>query len=137
MEIVERDRGRKVELLESKGAREQLHVCVIQTGQHRGAVSIHDHRLRAAEPLHITVGSDPQNLVAAHGHGFLNVGATTRIHFAVYDDQIDRPVRIVALRADDEPGDERGADDHDHQNCGQARRHFEDSSRFARGLAPA
>ena len=64
-----------------------------------------------------------ENLVALHGHGFGHRAvAIGGVHAAIEHDQIDR-ARILALRADDQPGDDRGADDEGDEICREACRH--------------
>ena len=80
--------------------------------------------LCAAQALDLAIRSDAQYLVAANGDGFLQVGAAARIDLAVDDDEVDGAARIIALRADDEAGDEGRADDDGNKNGREARRHF-------------
>jgi hypothetical protein len=105
-------------------AAHQLNTRVVQSRQHGGAVRVEDHGLRAAEALHFAIRSDPQYLISAHRHGFLEVGAAAGINLAVHDNQVHRTVRIIALRANDEAGDECGTDDDGNKNGRKTRRHF-------------
>ena len=96
---------------------------VIETGQDRAALGVDDDGLRAPEALHLAARPDFQDLVALDGHRFghrpVAVGG---VDLAIDDDQIDRS-GVIALRADDQAGDERRADDEGDEIRGDAARH--------------
>ena len=123
-EVVDRPCRSKIEMPESKGTGHQFQVRIVEPGQHRRAMGVENDGLGTPEALDVAIRSDPQNLVAANGDGFLKIGAAAPIHLAVDDDQIDRTVRIFSLCADDEAGNERGSDNDRHDDGREARRHF-------------
>ena len=96
---------------------------VVEAGQHRAAVRVDDGGLRAAQALDFAVGADAEDLVAADGDGLGELGGAAGVDAAVGDDQIDRAALVVALRADDEAGDERPGNDQDHDERREPRRH--------------
>ena len=123
-DVVQGRGGREVELIERESAGDQVDVRVVQTREDARALSVEDDGLRAAKALHVAVGADAKDLIAADGDGFLSVGAVAGVDLPVQDDQIDRAARIVTLSPDNEARDERRADNDDHQNRGQSSRHF-------------
>ena len=87
---------------------------VVEAGQDGGALRIDRRRLRPAQPEDLAVAADPENLVAADRHRLGHVPSASPVNTTrVVDDQIDRPVAVVPLRADDEAGDQRDGDDAD------------------------
>jgi len=111
-------------VLERERAAHQVHLCVVEAREHRRTVRIEDHGLGASQPLDLSIRTDPEDLVATDGHGFLKRGTSARIDLAVDDDEIDRAAGIVALGTDDEAGNEGRSDDDGHEYRGQARRHL-------------
>ena len=83
-----------------------------------------DRRLRAPVAHDFALAADVQNLVAADRH---RLGHRSEIvgdvDPGVVDDQIDRTAVVVALRPDDEPGDQRGGHDGDDDVGGEPRGH--------------
>ena len=100
-----------------------MDVAVVESRQHGGAVRVHHRRLHAAQPFDVTIRPDEQNLVAANRERLRELAVSAGIDAAVGDDQVDRTIQILALRADDEAGDERAADNEDDDQRGQAGRH--------------
>ena len=96
-----------------------MDVGVVEAGDHRGAARIDDLRLRAAQPQHVAVAADADDLVATHRdrfrQGSVLVGGE---HGSVVDDQIDRTVAVVSLGADHQAGDERDGNDPDDNERG-------------------
>ena len=85
-------------------------------------------------------GADAKDLVAAHGHGLRGRAAPVRrIDGGVGDDEIHRPIVVVALGPDDEAGDEGRRDDRDNDVSGQAGRHGSSGKkpRFGTGAGSA
>ena len=87
-------------------------------------VRVEDDGLGSTQALDLAIRADPQNLVAANGDRFLEVGAATRVHLAIDDDEVDGAAGVIALCADNKAGDERRADDDADKNGGKSRRHF-------------
>lgn len=121
-------------MFERECARDQLSVAVIQPRHDGRAVGIKHNRLSAAKPLHVAVRADTEDLVAADGNSFLEVGATTGIHLAVDDDEINRAACIVTLGTDNQSRDESRPDDDGNQDARKARRHFREYSVASRPL---
>ena len=121
-------------MFERQGAAHELHARVVQPWQDGGAVRVEHDGLRAAQALDFTIRSDPQYLIAADCHGFLKIGAAAGIDLAVDNDEVDWAARIIALCADDEAGNEGGADDDGNKNGRKTRRHFRGYSVASRPL---
>ena len=133
-DIRDRSRRGEIQVLERQCAAHELHTRIVESRQDGRTVSVQYDSLRAAESLDLAIRSDPQYLVSANGDGFLKVGAAAWIHFAVDDDEVDGSVGIIALRADDEPGNEGGADNDGNNNGRKARRHFRGYSVASRAV---
>ena len=85
--------------------------------------------LATTKALDVAVRSDLQDLVAANRDGFSERAAGPRKHLSVGDDEIDGTVLVLALRADDQAGDQRAGDDQDDDESGEPRRHAASASR--------
>ncbi len=110
----------QVGLLQAEASAHQVQVCVVQARQHRGAVRVDGLGRAARKPLHLAVGSDPENGVAANGERFGEASrAVGGVDAAVQDDQVHRPGLVVALRADDQADDEGSGDDRHDDERGQ------------------
>ena len=94
--------------------------------QHRAAVRVDDGGGAPAQPLDLAVAADAIDAIAADGDGF---GKGRRriagVDAAVVDQEVDRAGVIVALRADDQPGDERDPDDQGDGDGGETCGHGE------------
>src|SRR3954469_26018380 len=99
-------------------------VRIVEPRQHRAAARIDQHRLRTAIAHDLALASRLEDLVAADrdrlGHR-PEVVALVYLCFAV--GIVDRPSVVLAFRADDETGDESGANDGGYENAGEARGH--------------
>ncbi len=126
--------GGQIQVFERQRAAHELHARVVQPRQDGRAVCVEHDGLGAAQAFDLAIRSDPQYLVAADRHGFLKVGAATGINLAVDDDEVDGAIGVIALRADDEPGDEGGTDDDGNKNGRKARRHFREYSVASRAV---
>ena len=96
----------------------------LNPGNDRAPLGVDDDGLGALEAGDLTIGADAQNLVAANGHGLGHRAAPIRgVDGGVPDNEVHRPLTVVALRTDDQAGDQRRGDDRDDNVSGQARRH--------------
>src|SRR4051794_4848467 len=93
-------------------------------------MGIDDDRLRTTQALDVVVGADLENLVPADRERLRELGRAARVPPPVGDDEIAGPA-VVALRADDQPGDERACDDQDNDVRREAGRHAALHSRRA------
>ena len=100
-----------------------MDVRVVEPRKHGSAVRVEHDGLRAAQPFDLTVRPHAQDLVAANRNGFCERVSAAGVDAPVGDDQIDGTAFIVALRADDEAGDERTGDDDDNDQCREPGRH--------------
>ena len=133
-DIAGRSGRREIQVFERQCAAHELHARVVQPRQDGRTVRVEHDGLRAAQALDLAIRSDPQYLIAANGDGFLKVGAAAGIDLAVDDDEVDGAAGIIALRADNEAGDEGGADDDGNKNGRKARRHFRGYSVASRAV---
>ena len=81
-------------------------------------------RLRPAQAVDFAIAADARDLIAAHRDRFRHrsrgVGG---IHLGVENNQVDRSVAVVALRTDDEAGDQGGSYDADDKVSSEAGGH--------------
>ena len=97
---------------------------VVEPGNDGGPLGVDDGGLRTAVAHDLALAADLQDLVAADGEGFGHRAEVVGgINPGVVDDQVDRTAVVVALSADDQPGDEGSPHDGDDEVCGKARGH--------------
>ena len=97
---------------------------IVESRQNHAATRVDDDGLGPLQAGDFAGGADAQDLVAADGNGLGGrAAAVGRVDRGVGDDEVDRPIVVVALGPDDEAGDERRRDDRDNNVSGQAGRH--------------
>jgi hypothetical protein len=102
----------------------EIEVCIVEPGQHRSAAGVDHDGLWPLKTSDLAIGADTQHLVSANGHRFGHRAATVgRIDACVANDKIDRTVVVVALRANDQAGNESGRDNCNDEVSGKAGRH--------------
>src|SRR5918995_126098 len=105
-------------------------MCVVEAWQHRATVRVDHGGLGAAQALDFAVGADAENLIAADGNGLGERRGAAGVHAAVGDDEIDQSALVIALRADDEAGDESPGYDQNHDERREPRRHVSSLQRW-------
>ena len=116
----------QVDPVERHAARHQIDPRVVESRQDGGALRVDHRRLRALQAGDLAIAADLQDLVAADGDcfGHRSLGVR-RVDPRVVDDEVYGAVAVVALRADDEAGDQRDRDDGDDDEGGETGRHFD------------
>ena len=118
------------DVVQAEAAVDEVYVRIVEARKERATLGVEDDRLRTAQAKNLAVAADTKDLVPSNRdrlcEGACPIGC---VDLGVVDDEVHWPVGVVALRAHDQPGDQRGRHDSYDDVCGETGRHATSAAR--------